>query len=112
MAHLLLKRFGRESRCPHGVPLFGGMSRLRRKHGAVRFSEAEVGHSYEVLRVYEKDPKFLEFLDQLHLRPAARVRVHQREYDETMALTVAGPSRRRIHLGKPATERIWVRRAA
>src|SRR5580704_9073858 len=34
VSRLLLKRFGRESRCPHGVPLFGGMSRLRRKYGA------------------------------------------------------------------------------
>ncbi len=75
VADLLLKRFGRESRCPHGVPLVGGMSRLRRDYGAVRLSEAEVGHSYEVLRVYEKDPKFLEFLDHLSDppgRPAAR----------------------------------------
>src|SRR6201988_1862147 len=47
---LLLKRFGRESRCPHGVPLFGGMAKLRRKHGAMRLSEAEVGQSYEVMR--------------------------------------------------------------
>jgi DtxR family transcriptional regulator, Mn-dependent transcriptional regulator len=112
VAHLLMKRFGRESRCPHGVPLFGGMSRLRRKHGAVRLSEAPVGNSYEVLRVYEKDPKFLEFLDHLHLRPAAKVRVHQREYDETTSVTVAGHGSAKIHLGKPATQRIWVARAS
>ena len=43
VANLLLKRFGRESRCPHGVPLFGGMAKLRRKYGAVRLSDAEVG---------------------------------------------------------------------
>ena len=107
---LLLKRFGRDSRCPHGVPLFGGLRRLRRNHGAVRLSDAEVGHSYEVLRVYEKDPAFLDFLANLALRPGARVRLHQREYDETMTLSVAGNGARRIHLGKPATERIWVRR--
>ena len=112
VVHLLLKRFGRDSRCPHGVPLFGGMSNLRRKHGAVRLSEAEVGRSYEVLRVYEKDPRFLEFLDHLQLRPGARLRVHQREYDETMTLSVTGHRPGRIHLGKPATERIWVRRLA
>lgn len=109
VAHLLMKRFGRESRCPHGVPLFGGMSRLRRKHGAVRLSEAAIGGSYEVLRVYEKDPKFLEFLDHLQLRPSTRLQIHQREYDETMAVTVAGRRGGRIYLGKPATERIWVR---
>ena len=108
VAHLLMKRFGRESRCPHGVPLFGGMSRLRRKRGAVRLSDAPVGSSYEVLRVYEKDPKFLEFLDHLHLRPAAHLHVHQREYDETMAITVESSRKGRIHLGKPATQRIWV----
>jgi DtxR family Mn-dependent transcriptional regulator len=107
---LLLKRFGRDSRCPHGVPLFGGMAKLRRKHGAVRLSEAEVGHLYEILRVYEKDPKFLDFLENFDLRPGARVRIHQREYDQTMALAVAGRRSQRIYVGKPATERIWVRR--
>jgi DtxR family Mn-dependent transcriptional regulator len=109
---LLLKRFGRDSRCPHGVPLFGGMAKLRRKHGAVRLSEADVGHFYEILRVYEKDPKFLEFLENFDLRPGARVRIHQREYDQTMALAVAGRRSQRIYVGKPATERIWVRRLA
>jgi DtxR family Mn-dependent transcriptional regulator len=109
VAELLLKRFGRDSRCPHGVPLLGGMAKLRRKFGAVRLSDAEVGRSYEVLRVYEKDPKFLDFVNRLLLRPGARVRVHQREYDETMALTVAGHAASRIHLGKPATQRVWVR---
>jgi Mn-dependent DtxR family transcriptional regulator len=112
VVNLLLKRFGRDSRCPHGVPLFGGMAKLRRKHGAVRLSEAEIGHLYEILRVYEKDPKFLDFLENFDLRPGARVRIHQREYDQTMALGVAGRRSQRIYVGKPATERIWVRRLA
>lgn len=109
VAHLLMKRFGRDGCCPHGVPLFGGMSRLRRRRGAIRLSEAAVGNSYEVLRVYEKDP---QFLDHLHWRPAATLHVHGREYDETMAITVAGRRGARIHLGKPATERLWVRRTS
>src|ERR1700690_2760511 len=87
VADLLLKRFGRDVRCPHGVPLFGGMSKLRRKFGAVRLSEAEVSRTYEVLRVYEKDPKFLEFMESLEIRPGTRLHVHQREYDETMSLS-------------------------
>lgn len=111
VAHLLLRRFGRESRCPHGVPLFGGMPRLRRKYGATKLSEAEVGHSYEVLRIYEKDARFLEFVERLRLRPGARLRLHTREYDETAAVSVDGRAGR-IHLGKPATENIWVRRLA
>jgi len=110
VAHLLLERFGRDSRCPHGVPLFGGLRRLRRNFGAVLLSDAAVGQSYEVLRVYEKDPKFLKFLSGLHLMPGARLRLHSREYDETTTLSVNGHGPANIHLGKPATQRIWVRR--
>ena len=109
IVRLLLKRFGRDTRCPHGVPLFGGLRRLRREHAALRLSDAAVGRSYEVLRVYEKDPAFLDFVSRLSLRPGAHLRVRHREYDETMTLTVAGHNSGRIHLGKPATERIWVR---
>lgn len=104
---LLLKRFGAEGSCPHGVPLFGGIAKLRKQKGGVQLSTINVGETVEVLCVYEKDPKFLEFLSGLRLRPGARVRVRHREYDETMTLAVAG---RKIHLGKPATSRIWVRR--
>jgi DtxR family Mn-dependent transcriptional regulator len=109
IVRLLLERFGRDSRCPHGVPLFGGMSRLRRQFGAMRLSEAKSGRSYEVLRVYEKDPLFLDFLDQRHLRPSARLRVVGQEYDQTMSVVVTGHASGAMHLGKPATERIWVR---
>ena len=35
---LLLARFGADGFCPHGVPLQGGLAKLRRKQGAtVRF---------------------------------------------------------------------------
>jgi DtxR family transcriptional regulator, Mn-dependent transcriptional regulator len=112
VADLLLKRFGRESRCPHGVPLVGGMAKLRKKFGALKLSEAETGGEYEVLRVYEKDPKFLEFLVGLQLQPGVRVKVHRREYDETMELSVSGQRAKHIHLGKPATQRIWVGKSA
>jgi DtxR family transcriptional regulator, Mn-dependent transcriptional regulator len=110
VATLLLQRFGRESRCPHGVPLFGGMSKLRRKLGAVKMSEAPAGASYEILRVYEKDPKFLDFLAALGLRPSTRLRILDREYDETIRITIANRANKKIFIGKPATERIWVRR--
>lgn len=103
---LLLKRFGAEGTCPHGVPLRGGISKLK-KNGAVQLSDLRSGERAEVLCVFEKDPKFLEFLDGLHLKPSARVRVERREYDETMTLSVAG---HKVHVGKPATSRIWVRR--
>lgn len=111
VAELLMKRFGSDSRCPHGMPLLGGMAELRKKFGAARLSEAAADGSYEVLRVYEHDPKFLEFLNERDLRPAARLRIHKREYDETISITVDGVANE-IHLGKPASERIWVRRCS
>lgn len=107
VAALLLKRFGRESRCPHGVPLFGGLAKLRTKYGAVKLAEAPAGHVYEVVRVFEKEREFLSFLAGLGILPGARLRVLKREYDETMTVTL-GNSAKRVYLGKSATSRIWV----
>ncbi len=105
---LLLARFGSQGNCPHGVPLLGGLAKLRRK-GAVQLSEIEAGQTAEILSVYERDPKFLLFLAGLKLKPGVRLRVSRREYDQTMVLSMGG---RRVHLGAPATSRIWVRRVA
>jgi DtxR family transcriptional regulator, Mn-dependent transcriptional regulator len=105
---LLLKRFAGKKSCPHGVPLSGGFAQLR-KQGAVLLADLKAGESAEIVCVYEKDGKFLEFLDGLRLHPGTRVAIAKREYDETLTLRVAG---RTIHLGKPATSRIWVRHLA
>ncbi|PYT73574.1 MAG: metal-dependent transcriptional regulator [Acidobacteria bacterium] len=105
---LLIKRFGDKKSCPHGVPMRGGVAMLR-KQGAVLLADLRAKDSGEILCVYEKDAQFLEFLEGLHLRPATTVNVLKREYDETMTLRVDG---KRIHLGKPATTRIWVRKLA
>ena len=109
---LLLQRFGRDSSCPHGVPVMGGLERLRKRQGAFPLSQAKPGDHLEVLRVQERDPEFLAFAGGRGLRPGARLRVRQREYDETMTLEVAGPGAAKspAHLGRPATSRIWVRR--
>jgi DtxR family Mn-dependent transcriptional regulator len=103
---LLMKRFGDKKSCPHGVPMRGGIAKLR-KQGAVLLADLRADESGEILCVYEKDFQFLEFLEDLHLRPKTKVDVLKREYDETMTLRASG---RTMHLGKPATSRIWVRR--
>jgi DtxR family Mn-dependent transcriptional regulator len=103
---LLLKRFGNKKSCPHGVPMRGGIAKLR-EHGAVLLAELRANDSAEIVCVYEKDRQFLEFLEGLHLRPATKLDVVKREYDETMTLRANG---KKLHLGKPATTRIWVRR--
>jgi DtxR family transcriptional regulator, Mn-dependent transcriptional regulator len=103
---LLLKRFGNKKSCPHGVPMRGGIAKLR-EHGAVLLAELRANDSAEIVCVYEKDRQFLEFLEGLHLRPSTKLDIVKREYDETMTLRANG---KKLHLGKPATTRIWVRR--
>src|SRR6267378_2365943 len=48
---LLLARFGADGFCPHGVPLQGGLAKLRRKHGATALSDVPAGQTVEVLCV-------------------------------------------------------------
>src|SRR5947209_11633759 len=103
---LLLKRFADKKSCPHGVPLRGGIAQLR-KQGAIPLSDLRANDKAEIICVYEKDAQCLEFLENLDLRPEPQGEVKNREYDETMTLRAAG---RTMHLGKPATARIWVRR--
>ena len=103
---LLLKRFGDKQSCPHGVPMRGGVAKLRQQ-GAVLLSDLRADERAEILCVYEKDAQFLEFLEGLRLRPSTKVEVLKREYDETITLRAAGHT---MHLGKPATSRIWVKR--
>jgi DtxR family Mn-dependent transcriptional regulator len=102
---LLLKRFGDKKSCPHGVPMRGGIAKLRGQ-GAVLLAELRPTQSAEIVCVYEKDGHFLEFLESLHLRPSTKLQVLKREYDETMTLRA---NNKTLHLGKPATSRIWVR---
>ena len=103
---LLLRRFGADSCCPHGMPLRGGLGRLKRTRGAVALAEVPAGRTVEILAGYEKDTRFLAFLDARHLRPGARIRILHREYDETTTVAISG---RKVYLGQPATSRIWGR---
>lgn len=102
----LLERFGRDSACPHGNPFFGGLAKLRRQ-GAISMDQAQPGERLRVIRVNERVPAFLAFLERLQLRPGTDVRVVEKTFDETMTVEV---DRRRYHLGKSTTQQIWVKR--
>src|SRR5260370_133938 len=60
-----------------------------------------------VTAALKQEGKSLEFLANLLPHPAPHLPVARREYDETLPLR---SSNRTLHLGKPATSRIWVRR--
>ena len=57
--------------------------------------------------MYERDRKLLEFLEERGIRPGTHLKVESRNYDGTAILKVAS---KRIALGSPAAEKIWVAR--
>ena len=51
---LLLKRFGADSTCPHGLPLRGGVARLRQTRGAMTSAKFPPGAPWKFLRLRER----------------------------------------------------------
>jgi DtxR family Mn-dependent transcriptional regulator len=103
----LVKMLGLKETCPHGNGLAVMNPEQRRKKGQRLLSEAEAGSKYRVCSVYERDRKLLEFLEERGIRPGTRLKVESQNYDGTAILKV---ERKRIALGSPVAERIWVAR--
>ena len=103
----LVKMLGHRETCPHGNGLAVMSPEQRRKKGQRLLSEAEAGSRYRVCSVYERDRKLLEFLEERGIRPGTHLKVQSRNYDGTAILKV---ERKRIALGSPAAEKIWVAR--
>lgn len=102
---MLARKLGRGSPCPHGNSSTPEPPRAKRKRGFVLLSEAQPGSTYAVRSVYERDRKLLEFLEHKGIRPGASFKVDARNYDGTISLIVG---RRRVDLGSPAAEKVWV----
>ena len=101
----LVKMLGHKETCPHGNGLAVMNPEQRRKKGQLLLSEAEAGSSYRVRSVYERDRKLLEFLEERGIRPGTRLKVESHNYDGNAILKV---ERKRITLGSPVAQRIWV----
>jgi DtxR family transcriptional regulator, Mn-dependent transcriptional regulator len=101
----LVERLGQKSVCPHGNGLELRSAAERRRKGLKLLSEADLGGSYIVFSVYERDRKLLEFLERRRIRPGARLKVRTLNYDGTLSLSVGG---RPVELGGPAAEKIWI----
>ena len=73
-------------------------------------SEAEPGQNYVVSGIYERDRHLLEFLETRGIRPGARLRLVERNYDKTLSIKTgsAKTGSHRTVLGRSAAERIWV----
>ena len=105
----LLAKLGSDGACPHGnlSEVEGPASRRRR--GLVLLADADLDTTYTVSGIYERDRRLLEFLEHRGVRPGAKLRLLERNYDQTLTLsTPAG----KISLGPAASERVWLVPAA
>ncbi len=99
----LEEKLGRAEACPHGNRVGMDTPEDRRERGWRTLYEIE--SSGQVVSVFERDRKLLEFLNGLGIRPGVGVSVVARNYDETLTLEVGG---RRVQLGRPAAEKVWI----
>ena len=101
----LLAKLGSGSACPHGNLSEMESSASRRRRGLVLLAEAELDTNYTVSGIYERDRGLLEFLEHRGIRPGARLKLIERNYDQTLTLaTPAGT----FSLGPVASERVWL----
>jgi DtxR family Mn-dependent transcriptional regulator len=105
----LLAKLGSDGKCPHGnlSELEGPASRRRR--GLVLLADAELDHDYTVSGIYERDRRLLEFLEHRGIRPGAKLRLLERNYDQTITLSSPAGT---VSLGPAASERVWLSPAA
>jgi len=101
----LLAKLGSDGKCPHGnlSELEGPASRRRR--GLVLLADAELDHTYTVSGIYERDRRLLEFLEHRGVRPGAKLRLLERNYDQTLTLSTPAGN---VSLGPAASERVWL----
>jgi DtxR family Mn-dependent transcriptional regulator len=101
----LLAKLGSDGACPHGNLSEMESPASRRRRGLVLLADAELDTNYAVSGIYERDRGLLEFLEHRGVRPGAKLRLIERNYDQTLTLnTPAGT----VSLGPAASERVWL----
>lgn len=102
----LLEKLGEKGLCPHGNSVLPETLAQRKRRGLALLFDAKENTQYTVAGLFERDPKLLQFLHKLGIEPGSKLRVVQRNYDETVAIENAtGPA----ILGRAAADRIWVK---
>ncbi len=101
----LAQKLGPAGICPHGNPVIPESAETRRRRGLRLLSEAEPGADYRVASIYERDATLLRFLEDRGIRPGSRLRLLERNYDQTVTLTTG---KHKIAVGGPAAEKVWL----
>jgi DtxR family Mn-dependent transcriptional regulator len=103
----LIEKLGEQGTCPHGNTVLPESPTQRRRRGLIQLSEAAENADYIVTALYERDPKLLVFLYQSGINPTTRIRLVAKNYDQTVSIETPLGS---TTLGRPAAERVWVKR--
>ena len=101
----LLAKLGSGGPCPHGNLSEVESSASRRRRGLILLADAAVDRNYTVSGIYERDRGLLEFLEHRGIRPGARLRLVERNYDHTVTLSTPAGT---VSLGPAASERVWL----
>src|SRR3984957_6632754 len=101
----LLAKLSDRGACPHGNLSELESPASRRRRGLVLLADAEPGSIYKVSGIYERDRQLLEFLEARGIRPGSKLRLLERNYDQTLTLSTRAAN---ISLGRAAAERVGV----
>jgi DtxR family transcriptional regulator, Mn-dependent transcriptional regulator len=101
----LLAKLGSAGACPHGNLSEMESSASRRRRGLVLLADANLDTTYAVSGIYERDRGLLEFLEHRGVRPGAKLKVLEHNYDQTLTLTTPAG---KVSLGPAASERVWL----
>ncbi|ACO33208.1 iron dependent regulatory protein [Acidobacterium capsulatum ATCC 51196] len=105
----LIEKLGEKGTCPHGNSMLPESPAQRRKKGLLPLSETSEGATYSVISLYERDPKLLRFLHGFGIGPRTTLQVLAHNYDQTIVIQTPKGS---ATLGRPAAERVWVKKAS
>jgi len=101
----LVEKLGRGNACPHGNGVGMDAPGDRRRRGLKLLEEAQSQERLVVVSVFERDRRFLEYLDRAGIRPGVALEVL--EANSRIRLFAGG---REIRVEKRAAAKIWVRR--
>jgi DtxR family transcriptional regulator, Mn-dependent transcriptional regulator len=97
----LIEKLGTAAPCPHGNIVGMDSPADRRARGLKPLDEARAGERLQVVSVFERDRKLLEFLDGIGIRPGVVVEVVQSDGEIVLA--------RGVRVERPVATKIWCR---
>ncbi len=100
----LIEKLGTGVVCPHGNIVGKDSPRARRRRGLKPLEEAVVHERLAIVSVFERDRKFLEYLDRAGIRPGVRVEVISAGGELELA-----SAQRAMRIDRAAAAKVWVK---